>query len=585
MKKRIIAVLTSILIGTSICGAFPVQAEEINLNANYGTGLKFETPEEFAEKTGSTIRYCSSRTVTNLPSSVDLSTSAFFPPIDTQGNVGSCTAWSSTYYQFTYEVNKFKNEPTTSANIYSPAWTFNYINGGGEALYKLSDAYNVLKRHGAMKLVDFPCGTDVDTYEYSEWSSDIAKMTEALEYRADVYSLGTVDSDSISEIKAELASGKVAVVSTESGGWVIQENSNGEKFIVCGTTGKSHAIAVVGYDDNKQITVNSATLTGAFKLANSWGTDWGNDGYIWVSYDALNKTTSSTIPWEDSATKPLKYGANKEKTYSSSGRVPIFGAGNGFNFIKIYHCPVTFAGYVQYLTTDPYDITVYANEETAIANLAWDFSAGPVTYAQERIIVFDYFQFDTDDSAGKLFYEGSRYDMDSSLSSNWLVQLYDLSAPGTRRAKTKVIDNFGNVISAISDNYIALSDGKLTITTPVNLAKGRVTAYDNAAITHADSEMVQKYVIESIDLSNVQRYLADYNSDGAVNLLDVSNMNRDIAARNGETYAITDYIDEWGYSLADVIEEEYNMPVEQYVAENYAELSAINAIPAELELY
>ena len=136
-----------------------------------------------------------------------------------------------------------------------------------------------------------------------------------------------------------------------------------------------------------------------------------------------------------------------------------------------------------------------------------------------------------------------------------------------------------------TSNYTNLTDGALSITMPVNLAKGRVSAYDNSAITYADSEMVQQYVIENTDLSNIKRHLADYNSDGAVNLLDVSRMNSDIAARNGETYAITDYIDEWGYSLADVIEEEYNMPIEQYVAENYAELSAIDAVPAELELY
>ena len=35
-------------------------------------------------------------------------------------------------------------------------------------------------------------------------------------------------------------------------------------------------------------------------------------------------------------------------------------------------------------------------------------------------------------------------------------------------------------------------------------------------------------------------------------------------------------------SLADVIEEEYDTTIEEYVAENYAELSAMNVIPAEL---
>jgi hypothetical protein len=35
-------------------------------------------------------------------------------------------------------------------------------------------------------------------------------------------------------------------------------------------------MCVVGYDDNK--------YGGAFEIQNSWGTRWGNDGYIWISY-------------------------------------------------------------------------------------------------------------------------------------------------------------------------------------------------------------------------------------------------------------------------------------------------------------
>jgi C1A family cysteine protease len=38
-----------------------------------------------------------------------------------------------------------------------------------------------------------------------------------------------------------------------------------------------HAMCVVGYDDNK--------YGGAFEIQNSWGTDWGNDGYIWINYN------------------------------------------------------------------------------------------------------------------------------------------------------------------------------------------------------------------------------------------------------------------------------------------------------------
>lgn len=37
-----------------------------------------------------------------------------------------------------------------------------------------------------------------------------------------------------------------------------------------------HAVCVVGYDDEK--------FGGAFKLVNSWGKSWGEDGHFWITY-------------------------------------------------------------------------------------------------------------------------------------------------------------------------------------------------------------------------------------------------------------------------------------------------------------
>jgi aminopeptidase C len=40
------------------------------------------------------------------------------------------------------------------------------------------------------------------------------------------------------------------------------------------TPAGGHALVVIGYDDNKQ----------AFQLMNSWGKEWGQDGFIWLKY-------------------------------------------------------------------------------------------------------------------------------------------------------------------------------------------------------------------------------------------------------------------------------------------------------------
>lgn len=56
-----------------------------------------------------------------------------------------------------------------------------------------------------------------------------------------------------------------------------------------GTTGP-HAFTIVGYDDNVPI---SETEFGAFKIANSWSEDWGDEGFVWLPYSVLIRSNLS----------------------------------------------------------------------------------------------------------------------------------------------------------------------------------------------------------------------------------------------------------------------------------------------------
>ncbi len=120
-------------------------------------------------------------------------------------------------------------------------------------------------------------------------------------------------------------------------------------------------------------------------------------------------------------------------------------------------------------------------------------------------------------------------------------------------------------------------DGEYSRTWSINLAKGRVTAYDNHEVTSDDSLEILNYLTELVEFSYLQLYLADYNSDGTVDIGDVIAINNHLNGTN--SYSLTDEVEGWGCSLAEMIELKTGKSIEVYVAENYDTLNELHVIP------
>ena len=239
-----------------------------------------------------------------IPTAVDNSTLAAFPPIGNQGGLGSCTAFSIGHYQMTHEfglARGWDNKADTS-KAFSPKWIYNFINDGADGGSFWSDAYNLLAAHGACTDVSFP----YDGSDFRIWPTTAAPWKEAIYFKATPLQLNDASTTNFTTLKNLLANGHVLIYGTMVLSWVYgtidddistaADDTFVGKDIVTSVSGMDgyHSMTIVGYNDDIWFDYNSngnvdAGEKGALRIANSWGTSWKFEaGFCWVSYGALS---------------------------------------------------------------------------------------------------------------------------------------------------------------------------------------------------------------------------------------------------------------------------------------------------------
>lgn len=253
-----------------------------------------------------------------LPEAVDNSTLPSFPPIRSQGGIGSCACWASTYYMGTHMMGlarglNNKNDADNSTKL-SPKWCYNMINGGRDGGSWFSSAFEVMLKNGVASWADFPyVGDGSNSHNYIDWCTEAVVWRRAVSNRFETSGqiTGMDTAAGVNNLKALLNNGYVCVYATNIYGWQFTTVSNDpatttdDAYVgkpvasMCKVSSSGHAMTVVGYNDSLWVDINrngrvDAGEKGAFRIANSWGTSWKDAGFAWLSYDAL-KATSDVV--------------------------------------------------------------------------------------------------------------------------------------------------------------------------------------------------------------------------------------------------------------------------------------------------
>lgn len=221
--------------------------------------------------------------VTSLPSQVDLSTQADMPPVYAQGDLNSCTGNAIA------AAVDFDNHVQTQQFLGpSRMWIWyqaRVIEGtaGQNVGVQIRDGAKVVASLGVCPESDWPYDPAADTQAPPQADYSAALGDRVLTYAAVPQLLWP--------IKSVLASGRPVTF-----GFTVYSSFESGQVAVSGIVPMpspdesvigAHSVVLVGYND----------AVDRFRVRNSWGTTWGQDGYFEMPYLYVTSASLASDFW------------------------------------------------------------------------------------------------------------------------------------------------------------------------------------------------------------------------------------------------------------------------------------------------
>ena len=329
----------------------------------------------------------------NLP--VKYSLERYVPPVRNQFNTSTCVGFAMGYYAISTVHNFYFNRTSYAEKLvhgFDPFYAYTLKSEDCDQGLNMLEAFRVYSNYGAKKEFSpysVDCDNPFSNIEYSKVEPFLTPyQLEKFEW------IQTYNSRFVGNVKEAIANNNPVIIGTnltesffESKSiWKYNESEYENEDDVYG-----HAMCVVGYDDE----ING----GSFRIVNSWGPDWADNGFVWINYDDFYKITTEAYvikPFKlenEKKEENVEFNENyvswisKDKSFTYEGQVDIKGLngfgissnrkGEGFASVGFFREGLREDYHLVVVGSDVYGVTYKSGEIVESEELGFAVTNGP----------------------------------------------------------------------------------------------------------------------------------------------------------------------------------------------------------------